>query len=125
CSVHEAEEPDKYQGKPLAVAGSVELRRGIIVTSSYAARAKGVRTGMQVRQALKLCPDLILLQPDFDLYRKYSNRFMDMAYSYSPLVEAVSIDECYVDITGSKLFGTPIEIAESLQKEIKQQLGLP
>ena len=80
CSVHEAEEPDKYRGKPIAVAGSVELRRGIIVTSSYAARAQGVKTGMQVRQALKLCPALILLPPDFDLYRIYSNKFMSMAY---------------------------------------------
>lgn len=125
ASVHEAEEPDKYRGKPLAVAGSVELRRGIIVTSSYAARAKGVRTGMQVRQALRLCPELILLEPDFTLYRQYSRRFLAIAESYTPLVEAVSIDECYMDITGSKAFGTPLEIAESIMMRIRRELSLP
>ena len=125
CSVHEAEEPEKYKGKPIAVAGSVELRRGIIVTSSYAARSSGVKTGMQVREAMRLCPELMLLAPDFDLYRSYSLKFMAMASEYSPLVETVSIDECYVDITGSKLFGTPLDIATAIQQRIRNQLGLP
>lgn len=125
CSVHEAVEPDKYKGQPLAVAGSVELRRGVIVTSSYAARSKGVRTGMLVNQAMKLCPDLIILSPDFDLYREFSRRFMTLAGQYSPLLEAVSIDECYIDITGSKLFGHPRNIAAKLQAQIREQLGLP
>lgn len=125
CSVHEAVEPELYRGKAIAVSGSVEQRRGIIVTSSYAARATGVRTGMHVRQALKLCPELILLKPDFDLYRQFSRSFMKICYSYSPLVEAVSIDECFVDITGSKQFGTPIQIATEVQHRIKQELDLP
>lgn len=125
CSVHEAAEPEKYKGKPLAVAGSVELRRGIVVTSSYAARKTGVKTGMQVRQALKLCPELIVLEPDFHMYRKYSRRFMAIAGDVSPLVEAMSIDECYVDITGSKLLGTPLDIASGLQRRIRDELGLP
>lgn len=125
CSVHEAVEPEKYKGKPSAVAGSVELRKGIVVTSSYAARAKGVRTGMQVRQALKLCPDLELIRPNFELYRQFSKRFMKIAYSYSPLVETMSIDECFVDITGSKQFGTPLEIASTIQSRIRDELGLP
>jgi len=124
CSVHEAVEPSLYKGKAIAVSGSVEQRRGIIVTSSYAARATGVRTGMHVRQALKLCPELILLKPDFDLYRQFSRAFMKICYSYSPLVEAISIDECFVDITGSKQFGTPIEIANDIQHRIKQELDL-
>lgn len=125
ASVHEAEEPEKYKGKPLAVAGNPELRKGIIVTSSYAARKRGVRTGMQVSQALKLCPELVLIRPDFDLYRQYSRQFMRIAYSYSPLVEAMSIDECFVDITGSKQFGTPLEIARELQRRIREEVGLP
>jgi DNA polymerase-4 len=125
CSVHEAVEPDKYKGKALAVGGNIELRKGIIVTSSYAARAKGVKTGMHIRQALKACPELIVLQPDFDLYRQFSRRFMQIAYNYSPLVEAMSIDECYMDITGSKQFGTPLEIAGLLQKRILEELHLP
>ncbi|WP_281886084.1 DNA polymerase IV [Paenibacillus sp. YYML68] len=125
CSVHEAVEPDKYRGKPIAVAGSVELRKGILVTCSYAARAKGVKTGMLVREALKLCPDLELLKPDFHLYRDFSRRFMKIAYDYSPLVETMSIDECFVDITGSKIFGTPLEIASTIQQRILKELGLP
>ncbi|OPA81139.1 DNA polymerase IV [Paenibacillus selenitireducens] len=125
CSVHEAEEPHLYANKPTAVAGSIELRKGIIVTCSYAARRLGIRTGMQVRQALKLCPTLIIIQPDFHLYRRYSNRFMALANTYTPLVEATSIDECYMDITGSKQFGTPLEIAEQIQQKIREQLSLP
>jgi DNA polymerase-4 len=125
CSVHEAVEPEQYKGKPTAVAGSVELRKGIIVTCSYAARARGIKTGMQVGQALKQCPELILIRPDFDLYRDFSRRFMKIAYDYSPQIEAMSIDECYLDITGSKQFGTPLEIAELLQSRIRTELLLP
>ncbi|WP_054958026.1 DNA polymerase IV [Paenibacillus dakarensis] len=125
CSVHEAEEPERYKGQPTAVAGSVELRKGVIVTCSYAARRLGIRTGMNVRQALKIYPDLILIQPNFHLYRKYSNAFMNIAYTYTPLMEATSIDECYLDITGSKQFGTPLEIAEEIQSRIREELSLP
>ncbi|MFD2671847.1 DNA polymerase IV [Marinicrinis sediminis] len=125
CSVHEAEEPEQYRGKPCAVSGSIEQRKGIIVTSSYAARKQGVRTGMRVRDALKRCPDLLLIRPDFHLYRAYSKRFMKMVYAYTPLVEPISIDECFADITGSRQFGSPLEIARALQQRIRTELGLP
>lgn len=125
CSVHEAEQPEYYKDKPSAVSGSVEQRKGILVTCSYAARARGVKTGMSVKQALKLCPELLLIKPDFNLYRKYSQGFMSIARQYTPLVEPVSIDECYMDITGSKLLGTPLEIAESLQNKIMSEWQLP
>lgn len=125
CSCHEAIEPEKYKGKPTAVSGSVEQRRGIVVTSSYEARKLGVRTGMTVQMALRHCPKLILIQPDFSLYREFSRAFLRIAGDYSPLVEATSIDECYIDITGSKQFGTPLTIAEMLQSRIHHELGLP
>jgi DNA polymerase-4 len=125
CSVHEAEEPDKYKHKATAVSGSIEQRKGIIVTSSYTARKRGVKTGMTVREGLKLCPELMLIKPNFDLYRKYSRGFMSIARQYTPLVESVSIDECYMDITGSKMFGTPLEIAASLQRRIQTEWSLP
>ncbi|CAM3800114.1 DNA polymerase IV [Cohnella lubricantis] len=125
CSVHAAEEPDKYKGKATAVAGSVELRKGVVVTSSYEARARGVRTGMTVRQAMQACPELIVIQPDFDVYRRYSKGFLRIVGSYTPLVEAVSIDECYADITGSGQFGQPLEIAELIRKRVKEELSLP
>jgi DNA polymerase-4 len=125
CSVHAAEQPELYQGKATGVAGSVELRKGILVTSSYEARARGVRTGMTVRQALQLCPELILIAPDFDLYRKYSKGFLRIAGNYTPLVEAVSIDECFLDVTGSGQFGTPLEIAETIRARVTSELSLP
>ncbi|WP_028562515.1 DNA polymerase IV [Paenibacillus pinihumi] len=125
CSVHEAEEPARYKGVPTAVAGSVELRKGIIVTSSYAARKRGVKTGMTVREGMRHCPELVLIKPDFDLYRKYSRGFLSIASQYTPLVERVSIDECYLDITGSKSFGTPLEIAEMIQYRIRTEWSLP
>ncbi|MGF9698351.1 DNA polymerase IV [Paenibacillus sp. MABNR03] len=125
CSVHEAEEPERYRGKATAVAGSSEVRKGVIVTCSYAARSRGISTGMVVNQAMKKCPELIVIRPDFHLYRRYSREFMKIAYRYTPLLEATSIDECYLDITGSKQFGTPMEIAESIQRRIREELGLP
>ncbi|MBJ6359859.1 DNA polymerase IV [Paenibacillus sp. GCM10012307] len=125
CSVHEAEEPERYKNVPTAVAGSVELRKGIIVTSSYAARKRGVKTGMTVREGMRHCPELVLIKPDFDLYRKYSRGFLSIARQYTPLVERVSIDECYLDITGSKSFGTPLEIAEMIQYRIRAEWSLP
>lgn len=125
CSVHAAHEPAKYAGKPTAVSGSVEKRKGIIVTCSYEARAKQVKTGMSVKEALRYCPELILISPDFSLYRQYSKRFIEIAKQYTPLVEVVSIDECYLDITGSKLLGTPLDIATSIQKQIKEELNIP
>ncbi|WP_338043917.1 DNA polymerase IV [Paenibacillus lutrae] len=125
CSVHEVAEPELYRGKAIAVSGSVEQRKGIIVTSSYPARARGVRTGMLVREAVKLCPELILIKPDFDMYRQYSRGFRRIVYDYSPMVETMSIDECFVDITGSKQFGTPLEIASEIQMRIREELGLP
>jgi len=125
ASVHAAVEPEKYRGKPVAVAGDAEKRRGVVVTSSYEARARGVRTGMTVREALRACPDLILIRPDFKLYKAYSRAFLRIASDYTPLVEAVSIDECYLDITGSGPFGTPLDIAREIQRRIRDELSLP
>src|SRR5690606_25217008 len=125
CSVHAAHEPKHYAKKATAVSGSVEKRKGIIVTCSYEARSKKVKTGMTVKEALRYCPDLIFIQSDFDLYRLYSRRFVELAKQYTPLVEVVSIDECYMDITGSKLLGTPIDIAQAMQKQIRDELNIP
>lgn len=125
CSVHAAEQPELYAGKPTAVSGSAEQRKGIIVTCSYEARALGIKTGMNVRQALRISPQLILIKPDFTLYKKYSQGFMAIARQYTPQIERVSIDECYMDITGSKLFGSPIDIAAALQQRIQSEWSLP
>jgi len=113
------------KGKPLAIAGNVEERRGIIVTCSYEARKFGVKTTMPLWEAKKLCPQLIVKSPNFERYRAASMGMFDILRQYTSLVEPVSIDEGYMDITESFEFGSPIEIANSIQKRIFEQLDLP
>jgi len=124
ASVEMAFDPS-LKGKPLAIAGNAEERRGIIVTCSYEARQFGVKTTMPLWEAKKLCPQLIVKTPNFDRYRAASMGMFDILRHYTKLVEPVSIDEGYMDITDSFEFGTPIEIAESIQKRILEQLDLP
>jgi DNA polymerase IV len=124
ASVEMAYDPS-LKGKPLAIAGNVEERRGIIVTSSYEARKFGVKTTMPLWEAKKLCPQLIVKAPNFDRYRAASIGMFDLLRQYSNFVEPVSIDEGYMDITESYDFGSPIEIAQSIQNRIKNELDLP
>nr|WP_156855981.1 DNA polymerase IV [Oceanobacillus sp. AG] len=124
ASVEMAFNPD-LKGKPVAIAGKPEERKGIIVTSSYEARAKGVRTTMTVWQAKKLCPELIILKPNFERYRAASSEIFRMMSEITPLVQPVSIDEGYIDVTDVEGQGTPIEIARNLQKRILNELDLP
>src|SRR4051812_4924272 len=115
----------KLKGKPLAIAGNVEERRGIIVTCSYEARKFGVKTTMPLWEAKKLCPQLVVMKPTFPRYRAASTAMFEILRQYTELVEPVSIDEGYMDITESFSLGSPIEIAESIQKRILKQLDLP
>ncbi|MBP1950419.1 DNA polymerase IV [Virgibacillus litoralis] len=124
ASVEMAYNP-KLKGKPVAIAGNPEQRKGIIVTSSYEARAKGVKTTMQLWQAKKLCPELIVLRPNFERYRTASKEMFKMLAEITPFVQPVSIDEGYMDITESEHHGTPIEIAQNLQQKIQHELDLP
>jgi DNA polymerase IV len=124
ASVEMAYDPS-LKGKPLAIAGNVEERRGIIVTCSYEARKFGVKTTMPLWEAKKLCPQLIVKSPNFDRYRAASMGMFEILRQYTDLVEPVSIDEGYMDITESHEFGSPIEIAASIQKRILEQLDLP
>jgi DNA polymerase IV len=115
----------ELKGKPLAIAGNPEERRGIIVTCSYEARKFGVRTTMPLWEAKKLCPSLIIKKPNFERYRAASAAMFDLLRQYTELVEPVSIDEGYLDITECQLLGSPLQIAESIQKRILEQLDLP
>ncbi|EKN63129.1 DNA polymerase IV [Schinkia azotoformans] len=124
ASVEMAYNPS-LKGKPLAVAGNPEERRGIIVTCSYEARAKGVKTTMPLWEAKKLCPELIVLPPDFEKYRKASISMFQILAKYSSLIQPVSIDEGYMDITECINLGSPIEIAKKIQAEILAELQLP
>ncbi|KAB2338432.1 DNA polymerase IV [Cytobacillus depressus] len=124
ASVEMAFDPS-LKGKPLAIAGNPEERRGIIVTCSYEARSFGIKTTMPLWEAKKLCPQLIVRKPNFERYRAASIGMFEILNEYSSLVEPVSIDEGYVDITESYEHGSPLEIAETIQKQIMQQLDLP
>ncbi|HLS60582.1 MAG TPA: DNA polymerase IV [Virgibacillus sp.] len=113
------------KGKPVAIAGNPEERKGIIVTSSYEARAYGVKTTMPLWQARRLCPELIVLRPNFDRYRKASQEMFKILAEVTPMIEPISIDEGYLDITDSQHLGNPLEIAHRLQNRILMELDLP
>jgi len=115
----------KLKGKPVAIAGNPEERKGIIVTSSYEARAKGIKTTMPLWEARKLCPELIVLPPHFDQYRLASQQMFKILADITPLIEPISIDEGYLDITDCQELGHPIEIANNIQKRILDELDLP
>lgn len=112
-------------GNPSAVAGSPEKRTGIILAANYEARACGVKTAMPVQEALRKCPTLILLPPDHAYYEQLSCQVMDYLSRYSPLLEQNSIDEAWLDMSGTEgLFGPPKEAAEKIQSGLRQELGL-
>ncbi|MBY6035586.1 DNA polymerase IV [Fictibacillus nanhaiensis] len=121
ASVEMAENPN-LKGKPLAVAGNVEERKGIIVTCSYEARAKGVKTTMPLWQARKLCPDLVVVPPDFETYKMYSSRMFQLLQEYTEWVEPVSIDEGYMDVTACE---NPLNTAQDIQKRLLDEMNLP
>lgn len=113
------------KGKPAAVAGDPKKRTGIILAGNYEARAFGVRTAMSVAQALKLCPNLTLVPPDHDYYSRVSRNVMDLLDRFSPTIEQNSIDEAWLDMSGSqKLFGSPLEAAGTIQSTLEKELGL-
>lgn len=124
ASVEIAYDP-KLKGKPLAIAGNPEERKGIIVTSSYEARAKGVKTTMPLWQAKRLCPELVVMRPNFDRYRTASAEMFKILAEITPYVQPVSIDEGYMDVTECQDPGNALDIAKKLQKKILDELDLP
>lgn len=124
ASVEQAYNPE-LKGKPIAIAGNPKERRGIIVTSSYEARNKGIYTTMKVGEALKKCPELIILPPDFPKYREASKAMFSILKSYTKIVEPVSIDEGYMDVTDLSKERHPLEIAKEIQLRIWNELDLP
>jgi len=124
ASVEQAYDPS-LKGKPIAVAGNPKERKGILVTCSYEARAKGVYTTMPVWEAKRKCPEIILLPPNFDRYRTASRAMFDILRTYSPLVEPVSIDEGYMDVTELLEQKPAIELAKEIQQRIITELDLP
>jgi len=121
CAVEEQRNP-ALKGKAFAVGGRPE-QRGVVSSCSYAARARGVRSAMPMRTALGLCPDLLIVSPHFPAYRAASRQVMQNMRGLTPLVEQISIDEAFLEVTN---FSDPVEgIAHRLQKGIRQNYGLP
>jgi DNA polymerase-4 len=123
AAVEVLEAPD-LAGKPVLVGGRPE-ERGVVAAASYPARAFGVRSAMPMHRALRLCPEAIVLPPRHNLYRDYSRRVMEILHQASPLVEQISIDEAYLDLTDQvAAWDEAIEIARRLQRRVKEELGL-
>jgi DNA polymerase IV len=110
-------------GKPVVVGASGP--RGVIMSASYAARARGLHSAMPSARARRLCPEVVFVAPDFEAYRAYSNRFREILLGVTPLIEPLSLDEAFLDVSGStKLFGQPPAIAAQIRERIVSELGL-
>ncbi len=119
-----AEKPE-LKDKPVAVAPMGSTRKSIILTANYEARKFGVHSAMRVSDALRLCPELILIDSHMDLYSEYSSKFFNYFLSITPLVEPASIDEAYLDVTDVCKNNEYIELAHQMQTYLYNNLNLP
>ena len=119
ASVHQRDDPS-LRGKPVIVGG------GVVMAASYEARAFGVRSAMGGAKARRMCPQAIVVEPDFGAYIEASRAVFDIFRNTTPLVEGISIDEAFLDVGGLlKLSGTPTEIAARLRAEVRAEVNLP
>ncbi|RPD42045.1 DNA polymerase IV [Chitinophaga barathri] len=124
ASVEQRDNPD-YRGKPIAVGGSPEGRGGVVATASYEARKYGVRSAMPSKRALQLCPQIIFVSPRFAAYREVSQHVREIFRRYTDLIEPLSLDEAYLDVTEDKLnIGSAIAIAQQIKQAIRDELRL-
>src|SRR5688572_30337658 len=123
ASVEQRDDPG-IRGKPVAVGGSPQ-GRGVVAAASYEARAFGVRSAMPMARALRLCPELVIVRPDFTKYKEVSGQVMAILRSCSELVEPLSLDEAYLDVT-ENLWGEPLAsvVAKKLKRLILEKTGL-
>lgn len=109
---------------PSAVGGNANSRRSIISAKSIPAKKYGITTGEPVSLALRKCPELIIVEPDFELYRQCSRNFISLCREYAPVLEQFSIDECFMDMTGTSLiYPNPITTAIEIKDKIKSTYG--
>ena len=122
ASVEQRDNP-QYRGKPIAVGHSGT--RGVVMTASYEARKFGVRSAMSSKYALKLCPNLIFVASHFDVYKTASKKMKEIFLRYTDLIEPISIDEAFLDVTENKLnISSATIIAKKIKQNIKDELNL-
>ena len=114
------------RNKPVVVGGSEETRHGIVLTGNEIAKGKfGVKTGMSLFEARMLCPDLVVVPPNYPRYLRFSRLAREIYADYTDQIEAFGLDECWLDVTGCDyLFGTPEQIAHKIRKRIRSELGI-
>ena len=109
---------------PACIGGDPKKRTGIVVAKSIPAKKYGVQTGEPVAMALRKCPDLVIAKSDFELYIKCSRAFKEICASYAPVMESFSIDEVFLDMTGTSLiYPDPIKMAHEIKDKIRNELG--
>ena len=117
ASVEERDRPE-LKGKPLIVGGA--SGRGVVAAASYAVRRFGVRSAMPMREALRLCPQAICVTPRMARYKEVSAQVFGIFHEFTPLVEGLSLDEAFLDLTGSiRLFGDPVAIGAEIRRRIR------
>ena len=123
ASVEQRDDPG-LRGRPLAVGGRPD-RRGVVAAASYEARKFGVRSAMPMARAVRLCPSLVVVPPDFERYRQISSRIFDMYRTVTPLVEPLSLDEAFLDVTRNA-WGEPLAttVARRLKRWMRDEVGL-
>ncbi|QYY31571.1 DNA polymerase IV [Cupriavidus pinatubonensis] len=123
ASVEMRDDPS-LRGRPMAVGGSPD-RRGVIATCNYEARAFGVRSAMSSAQAVRRCPDLLILRPAMDKYREVSRRIFAIYREYTALVEPLSLDEAYLDVSQCPQHdGSATRIAEEIRRRVREEVGV-
>lgn len=124
ASVEQRDNPE-LRGKAIAVGGSPQGRGGVVATASYEARKFGVRSAMPSKRALQLCPEIIFVKPRFAVYKEVSQQIREIFRRYSDLIEPLSLDEAYLDVTIDKQnIGSAIEVAKLIKQHIKDELQL-
>lgn len=124
ASIEQRDDPSLV-GKPIVVGGSPEGRGGVVATASYEARKYGIHSAMSSKRAKQLCPKVIFIRPRFDVYKGVSRELREIFHTYTDLVEPLSLDEAYLDVTMDKKgIGSALEIADLIKKEIREKLRL-
>jgi DNA polymerase-4 len=121
----EQRDNESYRNRPIVVGGSPEGRGGVVAAASYEARVFGIRSAMPSKKAIQLCPHLVFVRPRFDVYKAVSSQIREIFSRYTDLIEPLSLDEAYLDVTNDKRsIGSAIDIAAEIKKSIREELQL-